>query len=116
MPDGSPGIAVCDDSGDTPDQCDDKVMWLDTENVVLLEAEGYDSYGESRKNLFRYCHVENLMGFRDDGSAIKIGGTSGVEVLKLVEHFNIKAAVVEYNGRTTRIKPVEGIRHVGVAQ
>ena len=109
--DDSSGIAVCDYSGETPDRTDDGSLWLDTANVVLINDADcyqyceYHNYSEARADSFKYCHVLNLKAFRDDGEIVSVGGTRGNEIFDLVNHFGIKAAFIDYRGRTTRILP-----------
>lgn len=102
---GNRAIAVCDYSGVTPDQADDGVIWLDTKNVVLIEGDDYESHDEARRSSYRWCEVTNLRGHKEDGSKVKIGGTCGSEVFELVNRLGIKAAFVDWQGRTTRIQP-----------
>ena len=108
--DGTRGIACCDDSGETPDTADHKVLWLDKRNIVLIEGpENHDydgDYESQRKSCFRYCYVVNLHGVDDDGEHVVIGGSSGNEVFDLVNKVGIKAAFVDWRERTTNIKPI----------
>ena len=104
-PDGTEGIAVCDYSGNTPDQTDDGVIWLDQKNVILIELE--DDYATERKNYFRWCRVQNLRGHDNDGNVVSIGGTTGNEIFDLVNNLGIKAGCIDYRGRTTTIQPIQ---------
>lgn len=102
--DGTRGIAVCDYSGDTPDETDDGVIWLDQKNVIIVEGD--DDYATERKNCFCWCSVQNLKGHDDNGNPVLIGGTVGNEVFDLVNKLGIKAGFIDYRGRTTKIQPI----------
>jgi len=80
---GKHGIAVCDDSGPTPDLTDDGVIWLERDKAIIV-----DSTREEHLDYPRGVPV-TIHGVSNSGMKKLIGGTNGLEAQQLHEEFGI---------------------------
>jgi len=80
---GDRGVAVCDDSGLTPDLTDDGVIWLARGRAIIV-----DSTREEHRDHPAGVPV-TIHGVSDSGLKKLIGGTNGFEAQRLHEEFGI---------------------------
>lgn len=71
-------IAVCDDSGELPDQTDDGLIWLDQEKPITVDG----------------THV-SIPGLRDGGRSAIIGGTNLREAKALETLFGMEIQIAQ---------------------
>lgn len=84
--DNSLGIAVCDESGDTPDETDDGVIWLNKKKPIIIELEDYFEY--EKQDMFSQCSVI-MHGLTPENKDVLIGGTNGKEAYLLNQFLNV---------------------------
>lgn len=86
--DGTPGIAVADDSGKTPDLTEDGVLWLTRDTIWVSEYDSKACLSDDNTDDDWGANVDVTL-VTDDGKKTKLGGANLREMKQLRQFVNL---------------------------